>query len=178
MSRITYHVMKTFPEIIDSPKEIEGYVNDAKIKLKDDTKLKDIVLSGIIENEIIQKDLDNIIEYITTKIKNRIKREYSEYSHTLVFFYDEKSNILYVSWSYIHYPDVFSKKKGYEIAHKRMDRLIEYVDGDKETYVREFNNDGCPIKIRNSITEYLPKVKKYFKQIPENFDYENNMIVY
>jgi hypothetical protein len=110
---------------------------------------------------------NEIVECVLTCCKRRLQNISLEYSHTLAFEYKEDMETLFVSWCKVNTDDVFSKSKGYKIAIKRLERLIDVHIGNKDYYG---SWDRCPRNLRKSIDEHIPRVKRYFKNMKDDFD--------
>lgn len=175
MSRITYHVNNKSSIWELDTKFLEETIDSENENLKKDEKLIDLFFTTSKYSDEVER-FDDIIDYISHRINKRVKKELIDYSHTLMFYFDDVRQRLFVSWSSVTYPDIFSKQFGYEMSNLRMNELLDFFNDDEESYTK--NAVEVPTKVIDSIWEFLPKVKKYFKQIPENFDFVENMIIY
>ncbi len=159
--RIFYHVKKEPSEVTLTKNDLEKIITDCKESLSN-------------RQDFLEMTDDILIEYILNTIKNKIKYYKAEHSHTLMFHYDRPTDTLFVTWAkprhsiYEEIYETFSKSRAFEIVNKRMDRLISYVNGDKDIYGRDYSE--IPDIISKSIEKHLPKVKKYFKDMPEDVE--------
>ena len=160
-SRIFYHVRKEPAEVTLTKNDLEKVINDCKESLSNC-------------QDFLEMTDDILIEYILNTVKNKIKYYKAELSHTLMFEYNIESDILFVTWAkprhsiYEEIYETFSKSRAFEIVNKRMNRLISYVNGDKVSCGGDYSE--IPDIISKSIEKHLPKVRKYFKGMPEDVE--------
>jgi len=82
--------------------------------------------------------------------------------HTLAFEYDTTRNKVYVGWAKPHHSDVFSKKRGFQSATTRLERIKEFDVGVKENLT--FNGE-VPHDVRRSIVDHMDRIRRYYKDM-------------
>lgn len=165
-SKILYHVKKD-PELFQYSRNELNHV------------FADLESSFLFDEKIEKMSNEDIIKFIISMSNKRIMNLKREYSHSIAFQYDSEKEILYVAYSKPCWRDKFNKKFANSLIEKRMNILVEELDNlSFDCIGYSYNNENLeinsgkdiPTQVIISIFNYLPRVKKYFKEMSENFN--------
>lgn len=93
-----------------------------------------------------------------------VKTDNKRKVHTLAF--GHSSGNIFVAWSKPNTKmgEIFSRSEGFKTSSKRLERLEKYYNGKKENITMTV----IPQIVKKSISEYLPRARRYFKSSTEN----------